>query len=56
MSLMSDYDDGKPRHAIWQPYRNAALRVFRMDSPLYGTLEAPMYWHKTYVNWVTSVG
>ena len=51
-----DYDDGKPRHAIWQPYRNAALRVFRMDSPLYGTLEAPMYWHKTYVNWVTSVG
>ena len=27
-----------------------------MDSPLYGTLEAPMYWHNTYVNWVTSVG
>ena len=50
------YPDGVRKYAIWQMHRGGPLRVFRRMKGLYGTDDAPMEFHKTFVDWIKTVG
>ena len=48
------YASNVGRYAVWQQYKGAPLRVFYMAKPLYGTDDAAMAFHVTFVKWIIS--